>query len=106
MDNAELTRQVLELRESEAATREQLHTIFNRLDRQDAMLETLHTMNTNVAGMAQGMERLGKDVKAVRADVDELKARPGKRWDSVVTVLITAVVTAVATLVLAKLGIV
>lgn len=106
MDNTELTRHVLELRENEAAVHEQLRSIFNRLDKQDAMLETMHTMNANVAGMAQGMERLGKDVKAVRADVDELKARPGKRWDSVVTVLITAVVTAVATLVLAKLGMV
>lgn len=106
MDNTELTRHVLELREFEGATREQMHTVFNRLDKQDALLETIHTMSANVAGMAQSVERMDKSITGVRKDVDELKARPGKRWEGVITTIITAVVSAMAALVLAKMGIV
>lgn len=105
MDNVELTRQVMELRESEAATHEQLHTIFNRLDRQDALLETIHTLSANVGVVAKGVDRLDKSMGVVRKDVDELKSRPGKRWEGVVTTVITIVVTAVITFILAKIGI-
>lgn len=105
MDSAELTRHVLELREHEAAVREQLHTVFSRLDKQDAMLETMHTLSANVGLVAEGVERLDRGVRAVRADVDELKARPGRRWDGVVTVVLTAVATALITLLLARMGI-
>ena len=106
MDTAELTRQVMELRENEAATHEQLRTVFNRLDKQDALLETIHTLSANVGTVARGVDRLDKGMSAMRRDVDELKSRPGKRWEGVVTTAITVIVTAVITLMLSKTGIV
>ena len=36
MDLPEITRNIVELREFEAGAREQIRTIFNRLDKQDA----------------------------------------------------------------------
>ena len=37
-------------------------------------------------------------------EVEEIKEKPAKRWDSVTTVIITAVVTAVITYILTQLG--
>lgn len=41
MDLPEITRNIVELREFEAGAREQIRTIFNRLDKQDAIIDSL-----------------------------------------------------------------
>ena len=38
MEQTEITRNIVELREFEAGTREQIHTSFTRLDKQDALM--------------------------------------------------------------------
>ena len=76
MDLPEITRNIVELREFEAGAREQIRTIFNRLDKQDAIIDSLRALTANVGALAEGQERIEKNVKAVRADVDEIKAQP------------------------------
>ena len=49
MTNEELTRNIVELREFEAGTREQIHTIFNRLDKQDALIESMRELTATWA---------------------------------------------------------
>ena len=90
MDLPEITRNIVELREFEAGTREQIRTIFNRLDKQDAIIDSLRALTANVGTLAEGQERIEKNVKAVRADVDELKERPMKNYDKVRWTIITA----------------
>ena len=48
MEQTEITRNIVELREFEAGTREQIHTIFNRLDKQDALIESMRELTANV----------------------------------------------------------
>ena len=44
MEQTEITRNIVELREFEAGTREQIHTNFNRLDKQDALIESMREL--------------------------------------------------------------
>lgn len=93
MEQPEITRNIVELREFEAGTREQIRTIFNRLDKQDALIESLRELTANVSTLAEGQERIEKNVRAVRQDVDELKAKPLATYDKVRLTIITALVS-------------
>lgn len=95
MTNEELTRNIVELREIEAGMREQIHTIFNRLDRQDALIESMRELTANIGVLAEGQERIERNVKAVRQDVDELKERPMKNYDKVRWTIITAMASGI-----------
>lgn len=95
MTNEELTRNIVELREIEAGMREQIHTIFNRLDRQDALIESMRELTANIGVLAEGQERIERNVKAVRQDVDELKERPMKNYDKVRWTIITALASGI-----------
>ena len=95
MDLPEITRNIVELREFEAGTREQIRTIFNRLDKQDAIIDSLRALTANVGTLAEGQERIEKNVKAVRADVDELKERPMKNYDKVRWTVVTALASGI-----------
>ena len=90
MEQTEITRNIVELREFEAGTREQIHTIFNRLDKQDALIESMRELTANVGTLAEGQERIEKNVRAVRQDVDELKAKPMANYEKVRLTIITA----------------
>lgn len=60
----------------------------------------LHEMNTNIAVLASNYENQSKKVDCIESDVKELKEKPAKRWDLVLTIAITAVVTYLISLVL------
>ena len=104
MDLPEITRNIVVLREFEAGAREQIRTIFNRLDKQDAIIDSLRALTANVGALAEGQERIEKNVKAVRADVDELKERPMKNYDKVRWTIVTALASGIVGYVLKFLG--
>ena len=89
MDLPEITRNIVELREFEAGAREQVGTMFNRLDKQDASIDSLRALTANVGALGEGQERIEKNVKAVRADVDEIKAQPMANYNKLRLTVIT-----------------
>ena len=91
MDLPEITRNIVELREFEAGAREQIRTIFNRLDKQDAIIDSLRALTANVGAL----ERIEKNVKAVRADVDEIKAQPMANYNKLRLTVITALASGI-----------
>ena len=95
MEQTEITRNIVELREFEAGTREQIHTIFNRLDKQDALIESMRELTANVGTLAEGQERIEKNVRAVRQDVDELNAKPMANYEKVRLTIITALASGI-----------
>ena len=95
MEQTEITRNIVELREFEAGTREQIHTIFNRLDKQDTLIESMRERTANVGTLAEGQERIEKNVRAVRQDVDELKAKPMANYEKVRLTIITALASGI-----------
>lgn len=64
----------------------------------------LHKLATSVAVMAEQMKTLNKSVAALTGDVEEMKEKPAKRWDSLVEKIIWAVAGAVVASLLTQIG--
>lgn len=88
------------LTETEARSRSNAH----RLDEVEKKQDDLSELVTTVGKLATREERVESDVKEIKSDVKALASKPAKRWDSLVSQLITLVVAAVVGFVLAKIG--
>ena len=55
----------------------------------------MRELTANVGTLAEGQERIEKNVRAVRQDVDELKERPMKNYDKVRWTVITALASGI-----------
>lgn len=64
----------------------------------------LHKLATSVAVMAEQMKTMNKSVAALTEDVEAIKEKPAKRWDTIVEKITLAVVTGAVGFVLAKIG--
>ena len=82
-----------ELEQAMAQSRieEQIRSIFKRLDAQDKMLESIHKLATSVELLASAQKATEKKVDGLTREVEEIKYKPAKRWDLVITALITGV---------------
>ena len=68
--------------------------------RQDNLDELVGTVKV----LADREMRVEGDVKEIKDDVKSIKEKPAKRWENLVTQIITIVVAAIAGFVLAKIG--
>ena len=64
----------------------------------------LHQLATSVAVMAEQLKSMNASVSTLTTEVEEMKEKPGKRWDSLVDKIIWAVAGAVLAYVLARIG--
>ena len=64
----------------------------------------LHQLATSVAVMAEQLKTLNTGVSTLSGEVEELKEKPGKRWDSLVDKIVWAVAAAFIAYALAKIG--
>lgn len=105
-----------------------MKTAFNRLEGNDIEIKEiksdnkiLHEMNTNIAILAENYKYQGKKIDCIEVDLKELKARPipditelesdvkglkdkpGKQWNTLETVVITAIVTSIIALIASKI---
>jgi uncharacterized protein YcfJ len=62
----------------------------------------MHEMNTNIKLIAQNQENQGKELTDIKSDVKDLKEKPVKRWDTVTTFIITAIVGGIIGIALSK----
>ncbi len=56
--------------------------------------EVLHQLATSVAVMAEQMKGVNQKVTTIANEVEEIKEKPGKRYDTIVTAIITGLVSA------------
>lgn len=66
--------------------------------------KALHDLATSVAVMAQQLKTMNANVSTLAGEVEELKEKPAKRWESFVEKVIWAVAAAVIGFVLARMG--
>lgn len=104
MTNEELTQKVVELDERATRHTEQIKTVFNQLAEVKGMTESVHKLATTVEVLALEQKNTGEKIDKLTGEVDEIKEKPGKRWESVMMVVITAVVTGVVTFLLTRMG--
>lgn len=77
----------------------------HRLDEVETRQDNLEKLVTSVEVLATRQKTVENDVKEIKSDVKELTGKPGKRWDSMVEKIITAIVAALVGFALAQLGV-
>lgn len=65
---------------------------------------TLHSLATSVAVMAEQMKQMNKSVSTLTSEVEEIKEKPGKRWESLVGSIILGVAAALLGFILGQFG--
>lgn len=88
------------LTEVEARSKSNAHRLDDVEKKQNDLSELVGTVKV----LATKEENIENDIKEMKDDVKEIKSQPAKRWESLVTQLITLVVAAVVGFVLAKIG--
>ena len=87
-----------------AAVEQRSKSNSHRLDALEKQTQAVSELATSVAVMAQKVEDTGDKVDGLCTDVQELKAKPGKRWEQIVTTALTVIVSAVIGYFLARIG--
>ena len=64
----------------------------------------LHQLATSVAVMAEQLKTMNASVSTLTKEMEEIKEKPGKRWDSVVDKIVWALLAAVIAFLLGRIG--
>ena len=75
-----------------------------RIKKLESESAVLHQLATSVAVMAEQMKNMNASVSTLTNEVEELREKPGKRWESLVEKIIWAVAAAVVGYLLSKIG--
>ena len=75
-----------------------------RIKKLEAESSVLHQLATSVAVMAEQMKTMNENVLTLTSEVDELREKPGKRWDGLIDKIILIIASAVLTYALTKFG--
>lgn len=101
-----LEREIAEVKAHQAASDEQHKTIFRRLDKQDEMIESVQKLASSVERLTLKQDGTEKKLDGLCQDVDEIKAKPGKRWEGIVQNALFTAVGALVMYAVARLGLV
>ena len=74
---------------------QQIIDIVRRLDNMEELTASIHDMAISITRLTDNTESMKEDVKRISSDVDELKTKPARRWESVVAALIAGVIGAI-----------
>ena len=75
-----------------------------RVKKLEAESTVLHQLATSVAVMAEQMKTMNENVLTLTNEVDELRDKPGKRWDGLIDKIIWALAAALLGYVFAQIG--
>lgn len=104
MNLEELTQKYIGLDERVTRHTEQIKTCFGQISDLKSLAEGVKDLAVSVQLMAHEQKDLGHKVDGLASDLEEIKERPGKRWDSAVKTIVTAVITAIVAFLLGKFG--
>ncbi len=102
MTNEQITQAILEMREEaaksaihQAALDEKIKAAFIRIDELKELHISVQKLALSVERQTGELARTNERQAAIQTDLNEVKAKPAKRWDAIVMALIGAVVSAV-----------
>ena len=77
---------------------EQIKGLARRMDNLEKLTESVNKLAISVERLTAQQSVTDTQIETLTGDVNELKDKPGKRWDLVVTGVITAIIGAAITL--------
>ncbi len=101
----DIERAVVDLQKQMAAAEEQHKTLFRRIEKAEELNESVHSLALSVQKLTDSLTNTNKTVTDLCTDVDELKAKPGKKWEALAMDVLKVIVGGVIGFVLVKLGI-
>lgn len=104
MTNEELTKQYVELDERVTRHTEQIKTAFSQISETKMIAESVHKLATTVELLVREQKDTNKKVDKVINDVEEIKEKPGRHWNTLVTVILTAIVSGFVTYMFTQMG--
>lgn len=75
-----------------------------RIEKLEGENTVIHKLATSVAVMAEQMKSMNASVNTLAGEVEDLKEKPGKRWDSLIDKIIWGIAGAILAYFLAQLG--
>ena len=87
----------------QASMREQLRTLFRIFDEQKELTKSVGDLALSVRDLANAQKNTADNVCNIQTDVDELKSKPAKRWESLMAAIIAAIVSGVIGFFIARL---
>ncbi|MEG2621395.1 MAG: hypothetical protein RSC06_00720 [Clostridia bacterium] len=100
-DENELLTKVLE---EQARMSEQIKGALRRIDEQKKLIESVQDLALSVKLLAQSQKGTESKVDVLSKDVETLKAKPAKKWESLVEKVIFAVVGGVIAYLMTRAG--
>lgn len=88
----ETSRDIAEIRATLGRQDEKLIALTDRVDKQDRIIETVNQLAISVGRIADGQETIKRDIGGLRNDIDAIKDKPAKRWESIIAAAITGIV--------------
>lgn len=104
MTNEELSKQYIALDERVTRHTEQIKSAFNQIGETKAIAESVHKLATTVELLVREQKDTNQKVDKVINDVEEIKEKPAHHWNTLVTVVLTAIVSGFVTYVFTRLG--
>lgn len=84
--------QLTKILENQVRMEEQIKTLFKQQAEIKELTETVQRLAITLEKQQMAIQSTEKKVDGVKSDVDEIKAKPTKRWETIVAALITGVV--------------
>lgn len=75
-----------------------------RIKKLETESKTLHDLATSVAVMAEQLKSMNTNVSTLTSEMEQIKEKPAKRWETFVDKIIWALAAAVLGFLLAKIG--
>ena len=75
-----------------------------RIKKLEGEHDVLQKLATSVAVMAEQIKTISSNVTTLKGDVEEMKEKPGKRWDAIVDKIIWAFLAAVIAFLRGRIG--
>lgn len=93
-----------DIRAEQARLSEQVKGALKRIDEQKTLAESVHKIATSVEILALSQKQIETKVDSLSADIDEIKAKPGKRLDDIMWTILTVIITAIVTFIISRIG--
>ena len=77
-----------------AALEEAMNTLKKRVDGQDEIVKAVYEIANTTNALVKSLEQTNENIRLMRRDVDDLRLKPGKRWDTIIASAISGSVAA------------
>lgn len=100
----DLEDRVMELEKKQSASEEQHRTIFRRLDKSEKLADSVSDLALSVRDLVNAQNNTDSKVDKLCVTVEEIKEKPGKRWETLCMDVLKVIVGGLIGYVLVKLG--